>query len=319
MQEIAPGVAWTYTSFVNAYFIGEPGGPWALVDTGLPGFSATILAAAAERYGPDARPEAIFLTHGHFDHAGNALALAKHWKVPIYAHRLELPYLTGRSDYAPPDPTVGGAIAVFSRVLPHGARDLGRRLRVLAPDNEESGTPGGDGGPLPGLEGWRWLHTPGHCAGHVAFYRASDRTLLAGDALATVNMDSYIALTRASVAPAYQPGEINIAGAPFISDWAAYGRSVQMLSALDPATLACGHGAPMSGGEVASELERFAANFRPPPHGRYVAEPVRADERGVDWLPPAPADAFPFLVGAAGIGLVLAWTLYPRKNRDSEL
>ena len=121
MQEIAPGVAWTYTSFVNAYFIGEPGGPWALVDTGLPGFSATILAAAAGRYGPDARPEAIFLTHGHFDHAGNALALANHWNVPVYAHRLELPYLTGRSDYAPPDPTVGGAIAMFSRVLPYGA------------------------------------------------------------------------------------------------------------------------------------------------------------------------------------------------------
>ncbi len=136
MQEIAPGVARTYTSFVNAYFIGEPGGPWALVDTGLPGFSATILAAAAERYGPEARPEAIFLTHGHFDHAGNALALANHWDVPIYAHRLELPYLTGRSDYAPPDPTVGGAIAMFSRVLPYGGRDLGQRLRVFTPDDE---------------------------------------------------------------------------------------------------------------------------------------------------------------------------------------
>ena len=118
MQEIAPGIARIYTSFVNAYFIGEPGGPWALVDTGLPGFSATVLAAAAERFGPDSRPEAVFLTHGHFDHAGSALALANHWDAPIYAHRLELPYLTGRSDYAPPDPTVGGAIAMFSRVLP---------------------------------------------------------------------------------------------------------------------------------------------------------------------------------------------------------
>ncbi len=120
-----PGVAWTYTSFVNAYFIGEPGGPWALVDTGLPGFGAKIRAAAAARFGRDSRPQAIFLTHGHFDHAGNALALADHWDVPIYAHRLELPYLTGRSDYPPPDPTVGGAIAMLSRVLPHGARDLG--------------------------------------------------------------------------------------------------------------------------------------------------------------------------------------------------
>ena len=314
MIEIAPGVAWIYTSFVNAYFIGEPGSPWALVDAGLPGFSATIRAAAAERYGSAARPEAIFLTHGHFDHAGNALVLAKHWDVPVYAHRLELPYLTGRSDYAPPDPTVGGAIAMFSRVLPHGGRDLGQQLRVLNPDNEESGAPGGDSGQLPGLKGWRWLHTPGHCAGHVSFYRESDRVLLAGDALATVDMDSYIALTRASIIPAHQPQAINVAGAPFISDWAAYGRSVQTLTALDPAVLACGHGAPMTGAEVAGELERFAANFRPPPHGRYVAEPVRADERGVDWLPPAPADAFPFLVGAVGIGLALALVFHPKKR-----
>ena len=110
MKEIASGVAWTYTSFVNIYFIGEPGGPWALVDSGLPFFSPKVRAEAAARYGPDARPEAIFLTHGHFDHAGSALALAEYWDVPVYAHRLELPYLNGHSDYPPPDPTVGGGI-----------------------------------------------------------------------------------------------------------------------------------------------------------------------------------------------------------------
>ena len=74
------------------------------------------------RFGHDSRPEAIFLTHGHFDHAGNASALSDLWGVPIYAHPMELPYLTGRSDYPPPDPTVGGAIAMMSRVLPHGGQ-----------------------------------------------------------------------------------------------------------------------------------------------------------------------------------------------------
>ncbi len=140
MQEIAPGVAWTYTSFVNAYFhrrtrraLGGGGHGAARFRREDP------RQAAAERYGPDARPEAIFLTHGHFDHAGNALALANHWDVPVYAHRLELPYLTGRSDYPPPDPTVGGAIAMFSRVLPHGSRDLGGRLRVFSPDGRGIG------------------------------------------------------------------------------------------------------------------------------------------------------------------------------------
>ena len=131
MNEIAPGVVQVPTSFVNAYLIGEPGGRWALVDTGLPGFAWKIRAAAAHRFGSDSAPEAIVLTHGHFDHAGNAWQLADQWGTPIYAHRLELPYLTGRSDYPPPDPTVGGAIAQMSRVLPHGAVDLGTRLREI--------------------------------------------------------------------------------------------------------------------------------------------------------------------------------------------
>ena len=39
---------------------------------------------------------AIILTHGHFDHAGSALALAREWDVPIYAHLLELPYMYGQ-------------------------------------------------------------------------------------------------------------------------------------------------------------------------------------------------------------------------------
>ncbi len=76
MEIIAPGVACVPASFVNTYLIGEPGGPWALVDTGVPGFGWKIRAAAAERFGQDSRPAAIFLTHGHFDHSGNARALA---------------------------------------------------------------------------------------------------------------------------------------------------------------------------------------------------------------------------------------------------
>ena len=311
MKEIAPGVAWTSTSFANVYFIGEPGGPWALVDTGLPFFSTKLRAEAASRFGPDARPEAIFLTHGHFDHAGNALALAYDWDVPVYAHRLELPYLNGRSDYPPPDPTVGGGIAMLSRVLPHGGRDLGDRLRVLSPDADpaDDDTPGGSEGTLPGFPDWRWLHTPGHSPGHVMFYRASDRTLLAGDAVATMNMDSYLELV-------VKQQEISAAGSPFISDWEAYGRSVEKLVALEPLTLACGHGVPMTGSDVAGDLHRFAANLTPPPHGRYVAEPARTDERGVDWLPPAPTDPFPYLAGLVVVGLTLALTLYPKKRDE---
>ena len=115
LQEFAPGVARLPILFVNVYFVGAPGEDWVLVDTGVPGFASKIKAAAEERYGEGARPKAIVLTHGHIDHAGNARELAEMWDVPIYAHRLELPYLKGKSDYPPKDPTIGGAIAITLR------------------------------------------------------------------------------------------------------------------------------------------------------------------------------------------------------------
>lgn len=159
ITRIAPDIGWLPVSFVNVYFIGRPGGAWVLVDAGLPGRANQILEAAEARFGAGARPEAILLTHAHFDHAGSALDLAEVWNVPIYAHRLELPYLTGKSDYPPPDPTVGGAMAFLSRFMPSQARDFGERIRELHPNE------------VPGAQGWEWLATPGHSPGHISFFR----------------------------------------------------------------------------------------------------------------------------------------------------
>ena len=302
MDIIAPGIACVPTSFVNTYLIGEPGEPWALVDTGLPGFAWKIMEAAQERYGRDSRPEGIFLTHGHFDHSGNARRLADHWNVPVYAHRLEVPYLNGRSGYPPPDPTVGGAIAMLSRVMPHNGYNLENRLRVLGADANDANT-----GSLPGLDGWRWVFTPGHSPGHVAFFRDADRALIAGDSVATLDMDSYLEL-------AIKQQEVSTAGAPFICDWDRYEQSLQTVADLEPSLLACGHGIPMSGGEVAGDLERFTRHFSRPPHGRYVAEPAHTDERGLDSLPPKPTDPLPYLAGALGLGVALALAVLPKRR-----
>src|SRR5205085_8885728 len=108
ITRIAPDVGWLPVSFTNVYFIGRAGGKWILVDAGLPGWVAEIAAAANARFGSGSRPEAIVLTHGHIDHSGSAVALAKIWDCPIYAHQLETPFLTGESPYPPADPTVGG-------------------------------------------------------------------------------------------------------------------------------------------------------------------------------------------------------------------
>src|SRR5215471_298146 len=99
MQEIAPGLAIIPTLIANAYLVGDKAW-WVLVDACTPGNQARIRRAAERRFGSGSRPRAILLTHGHFDHAGSAAALADAWgDVPIYAHSLEVPYITGQAHY----------------------------------------------------------------------------------------------------------------------------------------------------------------------------------------------------------------------------
>jgi len=281
--------------FVNAYMIGRRGEPWVLLDTGLPGFASHVRGAAEARYGIWHPPEAIVLTHGHFDHAGSAGELAEQWDVPIYVHPLELPYLTGKSDYPPQDPTVGGALGFMSRTFPHSGLDLGTRVHALPED-----------GTVPGLPEWRWIHTPGHTAGHISLFRDSDQTLLSGDAFATLNQDSAIAMIT-------QKPEFSVPPAPFTTDWDAAEASVKTLADLRP-TLSSGHGVPVRGPRVADDLQHFANTFPRPTRGRYAHQPARTDENGVVSVPPPVRDPLPLQLLAGGI--VAAAVLAMVRRRD---
>src|SRR5687768_13447221 len=108
-HEVSPDLAYKRLMIVNVVYFGSPGagdGQWVLIDAGVYGTAGLITDAAQQRFGPDSRPAAIILTHGHFDHVGALKELAERWGVPVYAHKLEFPYLNGRSAYPPPDPTV---------------------------------------------------------------------------------------------------------------------------------------------------------------------------------------------------------------------
>jgi glyoxylase-like metal-dependent hydrolase (beta-lactamase superfamily II) len=298
LKEIATDVFCLRVSIANVYFIGPPEGPWALVDTGMPGHSHEIREAAALLYGM-MPPEAILLTHGHIDHAGSALDLANIWDVPVIAHPLELPYLTGRSKYPPQDPTVGGFLALLSRFVTVPSQNLGSRVRAL-----ESAP----------LAGWEWHHTPGHSPGHVSFFRREDGTLIAGDALTTMNLSSFFASVL-------QVQRVCGPPAPSTPDWQRARESVELLAELWPLTIACGHGVPMSGGKAVMELAELATNFPVPSHGRYVREPARMDESGVVSLPAQPPDALPGVAVALGVaaaaGTMFAGAAHRRKRASN--
>ena len=297
-REPAVDIGRLYVAFVNVYFAGARAGRWALVDTGLPHFAPLVRNRASERYGPQGRPEAIILTHGHFDHAGNALELARAWDVPVYAHRLELPYLTGLSDYPPQDPTVGGALGLMSRAFPRRGINLAHRVHALPED-----------GSVPGMPEWRWEHTPGHTPGHVSLFRERDRFLIAGDAFATVDQDSPLAMFNLRA-------EFSVPPAPLTTDWAAALESVQKLAALRPQTIAAGHGRPVHGDQVADDLVAFADRFTPPRRGRYVSRPAIADERGVIEVPPPVNDPLPRKLLVGGLIASGAYLAFRARRRD---
>lgn len=243
MREIAPGVAVVPTLIANAYFAGDAQS-WVLVDACTPGHEGSILRAAARRFGRDSRPQAILLTHGHFDHAGSAAALADTWSVPIYAHPLEIPYLTGQVRYPPMNLEPPGFFTRLARFFPVSTADLGTRLHGLEP-----------GRPVPGLPDWELIETPGHTIGHVSFFRRRDGVLLAGDALTTMDLDSFWATILKRRRVCRPP-------VPATHDWVSAGRSVRLLAGLRPTWIAAGHGAPMRG--AADGLARLAASFQAP-------------------------------------------------------
>jgi glyoxylase-like metal-dependent hydrolase (beta-lactamase superfamily II) len=244
---VASDLAYLRVGVVNLFLYGRPGTPsgsWVLIDAGLPGSASRIVRAAAEWIGPWARPSAIVLTHGHFDHVGALRTLADRWDVPVYAHPLEFPYLTGRSAYPPPDPTVGGgAIAALSRFYPRGPIDISHRIRTLPDD-----------GSIPGMPGWRWIHTPGHTPGHVSLFRDEDRTLIAGDAFVTTKPASATAVLT-------QRPELHGPPAYFTQDWEAARQSVETLAGLEPLRVATGHGPPLQGPGMLADLHELARNF----------------------------------------------------------
>src|ERR1700712_3659271 len=132
-RQIALDLAYRQIAIVNVIFYGRPGsgdGNWTLIDTGLPGAASDIRSAAQARFGGAGRPSAIVLTHGHFDHVRPLETLAREWDVPVYAHKLEHPYLNGAESYPPPDPAVGGGL--MSLLSPLSA-ETGRCQRTTTP------------------------------------------------------------------------------------------------------------------------------------------------------------------------------------------
>ena len=243
LSDVAKGVTGLRILFVNVYAVTSSMGGWVLVDSGIPYSAGRIRNWAEASFQNRVRPDAIVQTHGHFDHTGALKELADEWDVPIYAHSAETPFLTGKSSYPPPNPSVGGGLmSLMSPLFPRGPVDVSSHLRALPA-----------GGAISELPGW-WLHTPGHRAGHISLFRPEDRVLLVGDAFCTTDQKSFLSVAQ-------QKPELNGPPPYYTPDWDQARASVEKLAALRPTVLAPGHGLPMAGPEVESALRTLARDF----------------------------------------------------------
>lgn len=246
LGDVAPGVQGLRIGFLNVFGVEHTNGSWTLIDAGVP-YSAGYIHQWAEK-NFRRPPTSIVLTHGHFDHVSAAPWLAEHWNVPVYAHELEAPYLTGEREYPAPNPGAGGGLmSLLSPIYPRGPVDLSSRLQLL----HETDHPMQSGA----MPGWQILHTPGHTEGHISLFRPADKTLIVGDAFCTTKPESFFDSTVA------QPPELHGPPAYFTSDYAKAAQSVQRLAALEPRILAPGHGKPIAGFDVEFMLAEFSRRY----------------------------------------------------------
>jgi glyoxylase-like metal-dependent hydrolase (beta-lactamase superfamily II) len=103
--------------------------------------------------------EAIWLTHAHFDHIGAVAEILASKNVPVFLHPEDKPWLANAAIFAA---QFGLSFTPFTAETV----DLqdGQVLRI-------------------GHIAAKCLHTPGHAPGHIAFYLAAQKLVLAGDTL----------------------------------------------------------------------------------------------------------------------------------------
>ena len=136
----------------NCYLVRREGSDRALLID--PGDEAQKLQGAMEQLGVE--PEAILLTHTHFDHIGAVAPLARATGAPVYCPREELPVL------ADPSAFFGAMFGPVEGWEAEHALDGGQRLQLAGFDVDV-------------------VATPGHSPDHVTF--VIDGALFSGDVL----------------------------------------------------------------------------------------------------------------------------------------
>ncbi len=243
-KKILPDVIMLDFTIVNAYIVGQAN-DWVLVDTGLVNTFDDILETLQTYFKEYSRPNAVILTHGHYDHVGCLKDIIDRWNLSIYAHELETPYLVSERNYQIALPAMYQDF--FVRIVPDFSDEpleIESNLKKLPED-----------GTVPGMKDFRWIYTPGHTQGHISLFREKDGVLIPGDLTTTVS--------KADLDQVKNENE-NAEGSQlnFIEDQEAWEDSVRKISLLNPKIMLPSHGQPIANKELEDHLAMLMESFK---------------------------------------------------------
>ena len=207
MQELAEDVyqlkGWPKNA-INVYVIGD-----VLIDAATRQGEKRIMRQIAGR-----EINAHALTHAHPDHQGASHAICEKLGIPLWC---------GQGDV----PAMETPRAIKSSQAPGWLNALQQRFWTGPPHPVARALSEGDE-----VAGFTVLETPGHSAGHVTYWRESDRTMILGDVLNGMNV-------MTGIRGLHEPPKI------FTPDPARNRQSARRLAELRPALACFGHGPPL--------------------------------------------------------------------------
>jgi hydroxyacylglutathione hydrolase len=188
---------------INVYLMGD-----VLVDAASRHAGGRILRQLEGR-----KVSAHALTHAHADHQGASAEVCQKLGIPYWVGEADVPAAEdGDMVSRQPD----HFMSRFSAAIFAGpGHPVDRALR----EGDE-------------VAGFQVLEVPGHSAGHLAYWRESDRTLILGDVLNNIN-------TLTGLPGLHEPPVF------WTPDPARNRESARRLAALEPALVCFGHGAPL--------------------------------------------------------------------------
>lgn len=219
-------------SYFTCSYIVRTASGLVLVDAGMDSGGDDVHVGLRALGANAADIRAILLTHWHNDHAAGAQALQRQTNAPVFYHRADERFFTGKAGATGlrrwlSDAIPEWGILVLAKGLLGEATPLAVRAEHFVDDGQVV------------LNDFEVIATPGHTEGHVSYFYRPAKALFAGDALAVIN------------------GRIRFMARPVTLDVDAARRSLGRVLSLRPHLICPGHREPLVHGvDAACEAMR---------------------------------------------------------------